>query len=175
MQTTRVPPASAGFFLVLLLLALFFGAIKYGRVMHEAYIGSAKWNRVDAVIEANVISPGSCGKGEKYKAQVRYRYVVQGAGYAGERIWFGEPFCGSWRDAQDVGAQFPVGAHVTAYVDPAHPASAVLVRDALSDRTWAVLVPILIGIGGLPVVGLWLLLRKAPPREPPRPGPSGGF
>jgi|SRR6476469_4075829 len=176
MASTRASPATVGFFGVLLLLLLFFCTVKYGRVMHEAYVDSAAWQPVDAVVDVSSIVPARCGKGgDKFKVQLQYRYAVQGRGHVSDQIWFGDPYCGAWSGARDVATQFPVGAHVTAYADPAHPERAVLVRDAVSGQTWGTVILILVVLGVLLWTSVWLMVRRPPPREPPRPRPSGGF
>ena len=158
------------------LIALFFAAVYYGRVMNDAYLGSGQWNEVVATIVSSELVPSACGKGgDKFAVRVHYRYALRGTVYAGDRIWFGESFCGAWSEARDVGGQWTAGAQVKAWVDPVHPDRAVLVRGAVAPQTWGTVVLFCFWLGVLVVTGLWVWLRKPPQREPPRPKPGGGF
>jgi Protein of unknown function (DUF3592) len=161
---------------VVLLLALGVGAITYARVLHDAFVASADWVAVDARIAASDIVPASCGKGgDKYKLALSYLYTVGGHPYRGERIWFGDPFCGNWNEVRTLAAQWPAGARVNAFVDPARPGFSVLVRNAVSPNTTGPATVIALVLGALVAGALYRMLRKVPARGPSPPHPGGGF
>ncbi len=68
------------------------------------------------------------GKSTSYSPAVTYSYTFHDTSYRSTRVLpFAESGAASW--AQPIVSRYPVGAKVTAYVNPAAPAESVLVRD----------------------------------------------
>lgn len=64
-----------------------------------------------------------------YSAQIKFRYVVNGVEYSGERYRFGAPWIfgnGSPEDVQDVQDLYPAGAPIRVAYRPGDPAMSVL-------------------------------------------------
>lgn len=67
-----------------------------------------------------------------YIPEVRYSYAIAGAEHTAAQVYtFPRNGAESW--ARSVVAQFPPGAQVTAYADPAHPGRAFLIRAWVPD------------------------------------------
>lgn len=61
-----------------------------------------------------------------YRAQVRYRYRIAGRSFESEEVGGATSSSSDRADAEQQLAPYPLGARVTAHVDPADPSSAAL-------------------------------------------------
>jgi hypothetical protein len=92
------------------------------------------------------------GRGKSYRADILYRYHFGGAEYLSNRYEMFD-YTSSRSDADALAAQFPPGKQVVAYVDPARPTYAVLVR-GYTWRLAVIVIPLIclaVGGGGLVV------------------------
>ncbi|MBL8991147.1 MAG: DUF3592 domain-containing protein [Phycisphaerae bacterium] len=109
------------------------------------------WQPVQADIELSRPLTQGSGRTARYWPGVTYRYAVAGKNYRADGV-LPVPREGSLGWAQSVADRFPVGARTTAYVNPANPAEAFLLRQAHpSDYAFA----------ALPWVGIALALGWA--------------
>ena len=101
--------------------------------IYDAYVASAGWRPIGANVVASGTARG-CGKGgHRFTVDLRYRYRVDGVDYSGGQLRFGSQPCGSESAMAATASRWPVGADVTAFYDPAHPASSVLVKEVAAD------------------------------------------
>ncbi|MFP4313684.1 MAG: DUF3592 domain-containing protein [Alphaproteobacteria bacterium] len=61
-----------------------------------------------------------------YRPAIRYRYVVDGQGYKRRSYTYFEGSSRNKSEIEEIVAAFPVGASVTAYIDPDNPKRAIL-------------------------------------------------
>ena len=112
---------------------------------------------ISAEVQENIDTVRESNGGRRtrytYTPIVRYEYDVEGRTYQGHRVK-ADNYSGSQTGAYNTVNRYPVGAEVTAYVDPANPSQAVLEQGA--DSTGVYLFG---GIGSLfGLVGLGALV-----------------
>jgi hypothetical protein len=92
---------------------------------------SSNWTAVDGTIISSQID--LCGKYKtSYFGMINYKYIVNGMGYIGSRISFGQS-CGSKNDADHALTSYPVGSSIKVYFDPRLPTDAVLLPGIAKD------------------------------------------
>ncbi len=67
-----------------------------------------------------------------YHPEIRYTYIAEGKTHEGSRVQFGGFPDFTQAEAQEILAQYPVGAQVTVYYDPDQPTNAVLVVEQMA-------------------------------------------
>jgi hypothetical protein len=88
---------------------------------------SEHWPRTLGSIVTSGVSVEHDVDGRRYAAGIRYRYVVDGHEYTGDRVRFGSFLSFAWRrSAGTLAKRFPAGAPVTVTYDPANPSRGVL-------------------------------------------------
>lgn len=110
-------------------LALSVGAVLM--YVHLRRREAGHWPERDWVpTPAEIVESRLAGSEDPYQPHVRYRYQAGGRERIGRRL---APLNGWGHDedklAEQVIARYPVGLRLTAYVNPAHPDQAVLVRE----------------------------------------------
>lgn len=143
------PPArsgrrgAAGTGLVLMgLIVLAFVAVFDGVLAHTAWteaVARRSWVQVPAVVTASEVRVQSDADGSAYYPEARYRYELDGADYEGDRFSLGMPMSFGRAYAEHLLADFPVGARVTAWVDPDDPTRAALVVEGSAASPFAAL------------------------------------
>lgn len=99
-----------------------------------------------------------------YRPVIRYRYERAGRSHESSRIRRIETKSSRRPKMEALLAQFPPGAETTAWVSPADPADAVLVRDKRT-AIYSIWFPALFVIGGAGIA-LSSLIRNLKPRRP---------
>ncbi len=188
-QTSGVGSAGVGFLLFFTLFwcgitGVFVGIM--GTTAYRVVDAKLRFLPVAAEVTASRIetSRGSKG-GTNYKPVVEYKYAVGGREYRSDRYEFMAMSSSSGQgSAERVVAKCPAGAKITAYYDPAHPESAVMVRefpDMLFFMALFLQPFILVGIGMMIATGLAIRdafrgrgFRNGSARNPPWPIPGWG-
>ena len=120
------------------------------------------WARAECtILRSGIQSSSSARSATVFRAGVEYSYVFAGKNYTGRRLNLAGGSFHSFDEARRALADFPPGARVACYVDPAQPTEAVLERSPLQfplSRYGAGLL-ICFGIGGF-------LLFVSRPRKP---------
>lgn len=87
-------------------------------------IETRSWSRTRGVVISSNVETVSA----VHRANVSYRYTVNGQEVTGNRVYFGDRIRTSWSYfAREIIAQHPAGSGVTVYYDPERPHEAVLV------------------------------------------------
>jgi hypothetical protein len=100
--------------------------------------------------------------GPSYRADISYRYSVNGASYTGDRVAYGDYGSGNPSHAREIVDRYPAGRDVKVYHDPEKPAECVLEP---GTKPQAFILPTvgavfaLVGFGML--IGLPMAARKA--------------
>jgi len=117
------------------------------------------WRPVQATVMSTAVSRvGDAEGGTSYRPAVTYWYRVGGAQYVATGVTPITISAGrAWATA--LSARFPVGARVTAYVDPNDPGKAFLVHEASLLPLWFV------AIAALMAAGLTLAIRQSQRRQ----------
>ncbi len=144
------------------LICLVFDGLALGQIVAGL---DAQWRFVPVpatVLQSEVTTRSSTSGGRTsttYTARVAYRYEIDGQVLVGDRVSYVEWGANNWEIAQETEAMFPLGAEVTAWVDPVDPEQAVLVPGV--ERF-----PFLVLLFLLPfhAVGLAGLTWRTPPR-----------
>jgi len=112
-------------------------------------------------------SNGRFGDGWRSWAAMRYRYVVDGRTYRGERVYLGETV--EWYDEEYVEAflaAHPDGSVIDVHYDPADPRDSALLLEV--SYGWALLYGffgLFAGVAGLAIGLDYRDARPAPPRQ----------
>jgi len=117
---------SSPVFMVVILLV--FGLIIGGVGLYRYNLGkkSASWPAVKGKMTyARAVSTKVDNKNE-YRLSVKYRYIVDGKSYTGERITASDQNQKTRSRANNVLKKYPVGGEVSVYYNPARPGSSVL-------------------------------------------------
>jgi len=106
------------------------GLLRYARGMADKAKASLSWPSVDGEISHSAVlyqtsTNSSTGETSTYKADIAYRYKVQGKSYSSSRIALLD-LASSSRNAQTVVDRYPDNASVQVYYNPADPSDAVL-------------------------------------------------
>jgi hypothetical protein len=105
------------------------------------------WTAVPCVIEDSRVHTSSDSDGTTYKAEVRYRYTVNGEAHHSSRLRF-LPIASGGRESHAREAnRYPVGSTQQCFVNPANPQEAVL-DPSIGPRLFFALFPLpFIGVG----------------------------
>lgn len=149
-----------------LLLACGLIALAAGVVGYSATRRMAGWPSAPGRVVLSETYTGEFrGRALRYAPAVRvaYEYTVDSQAFTGERVGQGPvPLEAASAESQRLLRDYPAGAAVTVYYDPADPASAVLERDppagTFAAAGWLFVL-------GLAVLGLRWLLRRWPREE----------
>jgi len=95
---------------------------------------SKSWPTVVAEVSGTSVSRHRSGRGVfwklyGYSGRIKFRYVVNGVGYGGDRYRFGTPWLfgnGSLDDVQDLEQLYPTGMPIRVAYQPSDPALSVL-------------------------------------------------
>lgn len=138
---------------------------------------AAAWTAVPCVVlESGVVTEsfsatrGSTRGSAGYAPRARYRYVVDGRAYVGDRFWFATTYFNTHEDASRVAAPYITGTAHTCHVDPSNPGISVLARDVLDTRSgwlWTVLFG-MVGLAGI-AGALFLIVKGDTLEERPTP------
>lgn len=108
---------------------------------------SRNWPSVEGVIVASSIGINYSSSSNRqkstdttYSANVEYTFAVDGEGYSGHRISFGEYASADRSDAERFLRPYPKGQSVTVYYDPKSHRRAVL-ETGLHGYPWLFLIP----------------------------------
>lgn len=123
---------SIGVLLSLVFIAIGLGLLYYARSVSAKAQESLSWPQVEGVISHSAVltqlgQTASSNNAVTYKADVTYRYKVQGRDYSSERVSLAD-FSSSGGRAQGIVDRYPDGATVAVYYNPASPSEAVLER-----------------------------------------------
>jgi hypothetical protein len=145
-------------------LTLFFGvffamgSVFTGFLVRDAVnaLRSRTWPTADAEILASSVEMGA----DDYRFAVRYRYQYDGRSY--ESTIFQERYNGgdNYARPQQLVARYPVGSKVRCYVNPAHPAEAML---ALRSPWIALAIPFPLIFVAIGLGGMWFAWRRTKP------------
>jgi Protein of unknown function (DUF3592) len=91
-------------------------------------VDSKNWSTTDGIVVVSDLQrTRDTDGGYMYRAEVSYRYTVDGTELVSSRPRFGSRVSLSWsRPAVRTTRKYPVGAHVTVLYDPSDPGEAVL-------------------------------------------------
>jgi Protein of unknown function (DUF3592) len=127
-------------FVLILVTGMTFLCYLGAQAIYDGYVGSARWQSVSADVIASGAKRG-CGKGGRgYFVNMQYRYVIDGVGYLNRQIQFGPEPCGQEAEIVAIAARWPAGSSPTVFVDPAHPAQSVLLREVAPFTWWLTLI-----------------------------------
>ena len=125
-----------GVLMSLVFIAIGLGMLYYARSVSAKAQQSLSWRSTEGVISHSAVllqtqQTSSSTDAAMYKADVAYRYKVQGRDYSSGRITFAD-FSSSGGRAQGIVNRYPDGAPVTVYYNPVDPSDAVLERGGTS-------------------------------------------
>ncbi len=111
-------------------IALFFGLAAYSKARNKA---AFDWPSVEGqVVHSEATgkwSTDSQGKAVmRYKADIRFRYTVDGKSYDGARVAFYGALIDTMAKAQAACDHYPVGTKMPVYYNPKKPSDSVLER-----------------------------------------------
>lgn len=125
---------------------------------------SKDWPTAQGVIARSGLSRVKLLNEEKYQADVKYHFQVNGRDYSGTRISFMSTTGSSEKAQYALIEPYPVGAEVTVYYDPDDPSSSILVPGSGSLVTRIIFYAIPLLLAGF---GVFLfLMQRAPYQEP---------
>ncbi len=101
------------------------------------------WLRVEARITRSGLTETVSNGFKKHKLDVRYAYWVSGRRYESDRIGGIVWYYSSKKEAQSKADEYPVGAAVTALVDPNHPEEVFL---EWGHSWWAIALAFFLGL-----------------------------
>jgi Protein of unknown function (DUF3592) len=134
-----------GMLMSLVFIAIGLGLLYYARSVSAKARESLLWPQTEGTISHSAVllqmqQAASSTNAATYKADVTYRYKVQGRDYSSERISLSD-FSSSGGRAQGIVDRYADGATVAVYYNPANPSEAVLERGSTA------------GIGVLYIIG----------------------
>jgi flagellar basal body-associated protein FliL len=123
-----VPKSKKSSPVFMIIVLLVFGLIVGGVGLYRYNLGkkSASWLAVKGKMTYARAVPATVNKKQEYRLSVKYRYIVDGKSYTGERITVSDNFQKTRSLANDVLKKYPVGGEVSVYYSPADPGSSVL-------------------------------------------------
>jgi hypothetical protein len=95
---------------------------------------AANWPVVTGTVLASRVEAG-CGRGAHFPF-VQYSYQYSGQAYVGHQIAFGNVGCGSVSSAAEVIRGYTAGMNLQVHIDPADPATSVLMTGGVFWGTW---------------------------------------
>lgn len=98
------------------------------------------------IVDSRLVIKEDADGDESTEARVTYAYMVEGKPFESNRVSIGG------RSARSIVVQYPLGADVQVYYDPAKPSSAVL-EPGGSGLTFLLIVGIAVAVGGV-VIGV---------------------
>jgi hypothetical protein len=121
-----------GVLMSLVFIAIALVLLYYARSVSAKAQQSLSWPQAEGAISHSAVlqrmqQSSDSTNAATYKADVTYRYKVQGRDYSSERISLAD-FSSSTGRAQGIVDRYPDGATVTVYYNPANPSHAVLER-----------------------------------------------
>jgi Protein of unknown function (DUF3592) len=137
------------FFGVFLLMGSFFAWMFFLRPVSRV-LGAMHWQETTCVI----LSSEVVGSGDAYRAEMTFRYEVNGIDYTGDAYSFSTVSSSGRVGKQKIVDTHAPGAETTCYVNPADPEQAVVYRGTTRDMwfgTFTLVFP-LIGAGGLAIL-----------------------
>jgi len=143
--------AAASSLLSLVFVAIGAGLIYYARQMSAKAQQSLAWPSTSGAIAHAAVLYQRRGAGDDesatYKADISYRYKVNGIDYSSARIAIVD-FSASQARAQNVVARYPDGATVQVYYNPADHADAVLEPGSGAGNRLLYLIGAVFAVGG---------------------------
>jgi hypothetical protein len=113
--------------LFLLFLAIGAGPSLWGWSILRNARASAAWPTAEGIVTRSEVTHSTDADGDDtYRPEVTYEYSVQNRSYENYTIKFGENSYSSQRQAEEIGARYPLGRQVAVYYDPADPGRSVL-------------------------------------------------
>ena len=148
---------AVGVLMSLVFIAIGLGLLYYARSVSAKAQQSLSWPSTEGVIAHSAVlqqmqQTSSSTNAATYKADVVYRYKVQGRDYSSERLTLAD-FSSTAGRAQSIVDRYVDGAPVTVYYNPVDPSDAVLERGGTSG----IVVQYIIG-GVFAAAGLLFLL-----------------
>ena len=127
---------AVGVLMSLVFIAIGLGLLRYARSVSVKAQQSLSWPSTEGVISHSAMllqmqQTSNSTNAATYKADVAYRYKVQGRDYSSGRITLVD-FSSSAGRAQGIVNRYPDGAPVTVYYNPVDPSDAVLERGGTS-------------------------------------------
>jgi Tfp pilus assembly protein PilV len=124
---TEVAMNLVGVLMSLVFIAIGLGMLYYARSASAKAQQSLSWPQAEGAISHSAVlqqmqQTSSSNNAATYKADVTYRYKVQGRDYSSERITLAD-FSSSTGRAQGIVDRYPDGATVTVYYNPVNPNS----------------------------------------------------
>jgi hypothetical protein len=136
----------------LVFVAIGAGVLYYARSVSQKMQQSLSWPSTRGEIAHSAVlretQNSSSSNAPTYKADVAYRYQVQGRDYSSEQVSLAD-YSSTTGRAQSIVNRYPHGAPVTVYYNPTNPAEAVLERDASSGLNLLYLFGGLFALGGV--------------------------
>jgi hypothetical protein len=115
---------------------------------------SADWPSVRGIIRQAEVRRETDRKGLRYfGAQIVYDYEINGLVYTSSKVSFGDYSSGNPAHADEIVAQYPVGAQVRVYYDPAAPRVAVL-ETGIRGAAWLMAAICAVFI----IAGIWMMI-----------------
>ena len=139
-----------------MLVGGFFLTSRIGKPMREQAAASTSWPTTDGRITASRVERVKrAGEGNAtYTADITYEYSLDGRGFEGDRVWFGDNYSASDASAfRAAVARYPVGTAVKVHYDPAEPSESVLEP----GPTWSGSMLYFIGLGLMAIGGIILV------------------
>ena len=124
---------AVGALMSLVFIAIGLGMLYYAHTMSTKAQQSLMWPSTEGVISHSAVltqmrqASGTSSSPPTYKADVAYRYKVQGRDYSSERISLMD-ISSTAGHAQGIVDRYPDGASVTVYYNPGDPSDALLER-----------------------------------------------
>ncbi|MFY9825256.1 MAG: DUF3592 domain-containing protein [Thermoanaerobaculia bacterium] len=120
------------------------------------YVASRTWQEATCTVLSSQVGIHSGSDSTTYSVDVGYSYTFEGRDFQAHRYGFLGGSSSGRAGKEEIVARYPPGAHVSCWIDPAHPEQAVLNREPSAE--WLVglipLVFLLVGGGGI-----WGVLR----------------
>lgn len=128
---------------------------------------SLGWEKTPCVVEASrvvTIPATSARNSATYRIEIVYRYDFHGERYSSGRYQFVSGSSGGRARKQRVVDEFPPGLQTVCYVDPGHPAEAILYRGLNLEMLLGCFTLLFAGVGG---VGFYFILIRRGKGAPP--------
>ena len=90
------------------------------------------WEKAPAIVETSKVRTHSGDDGDTYSIAIRYRYTYKSRSYMSERYSFFGGSTSGYSSKARIVEQYPPGRSFTCFVNPEHPAEAVIERQVTS-------------------------------------------